>query len=346
VGRGERLFGPTLTTRTVAAALRDLEHPKAEVRAAAASDLGRTEEGSATDAVAALLRALDDEEPRVRAAAAEGLATRAPAEAVEPLLACAEDDEPHVRELALLALGAIRSPEAAARLGSLAEDPEPRVRFQALIAYARSATHREVLERLVAATHDRDPLVAHIALRLAEELGDDRGPVAPAIVLRCLELVSDEAVELRAAAAVILARAGRTEGYGTLLALVSRTLETTQLEDEAAAIELVGELGLKEALPLLRRRTSLGAFGLGGDPLAWQARVALARLGDGRQRRWILSELTSWDRERRTLAAAAAGRARLAEARPLLEAMRGDAGRADPEAVELALDELEANRGK
>jgi HEAT repeat protein len=73
------------------------------------------------------------------------------------------------------------------------------------------------------------------------------------------------------------------------------------------------------------------------DPFAWQARVALARLGHDRARQGILKGLRAWTRDVRTLAVAAAGRARLTEARALIETMRGDPERADPEAVEVAL---------
>jgi hypothetical protein len=48
------------------------------------------------------------------------------------------------------------------------------------------------------------------------------------------------------------------------------------------------------------------------------------------------------NRDRRTLSVVAAGAARVHEAVPLLMAMRGDARRADPDAVAEALDALEA----
>ncbi|MBM4357490.1 MAG: HEAT repeat domain-containing protein [Deltaproteobacteria bacterium] len=339
------MFGPTLDTRNAAAALRDLRHDKPEVRASAARDLCQVDAAGRAEAVPALVRGLDDPHPMVREAAAVALSSLAPAEALDRLLDVAAEDVPAVRQAALMAVGAIASGRATERVARLLADDAPAIRFQALIAFARSASRDRAVEVLLRATTDDDPLVGHIALRLAEELGDEAGPVAPRILERCAELVLRPEPEPRVAAAVILARAGRRDGIPTLLAVIAGELTTSQGEDVAAAIELAGELGLKKAQPALRRRAFGGVMGFGGDPFAWQARVALARLGDDRARRWILGELRSFSRERRTLGAAAAGRARLTEARALLEAMRGDARRAEPDAVEQALRDLDAPLG-
>src|SRR5262249_33538193 len=83
-------------------------------------------------------------------------------------------------------------------------------------------------------------------------------------------------------------------------------------------------------------------WGFGEDRFAWQALVSLARMGHERARAKIVRDLGSWWRDRRTLAVAAVGRARLSEARPLVEAMRGDDRRADAEAVAQTLEELGA----
>jgi hypothetical protein len=68
--------------------------------------------------------------------------------------------------------------------------------------------------------------------------------------------------------------------------------------------------------------------------------VALARMGHERAQREILRELSARDRDLRTLAVAAAGRARLVAAREPIAAMKGDARRADPDAVDEALAAL------
>ena len=63
-------------------------------------------------------------------------------------------------------------------------------------------------------------------------------------------------------------------------------------------------------------------------------------MGHARACREILAELSSADRDLRTLAVAAAGRARLHVARERIAAMRGNEGRADPDAVAEALATL------
>jgi HEAT repeat protein len=80
----------------------------------------------------------------------------------------------------------------------------------------------------------------------------------------------------------------------------------------------------------------------GTSPLEFQARVALARLGDARAQEQILRALSSFRRTTRSRAAAAAGQARLQAARPRLLEMSGDERQADPETVALALSALEA----
>jgi hypothetical protein len=68
--------------------------------------------------------------------------------------------------------------------------------------------------------------------------------------------------------------------------------------------------------------------------------VALARMGHPRARSHILRDLNSWSRDKRTLAVAAAGRARVAEALPLIRAMQGDERRAEPSTVDLTIELL------
>jgi len=339
----EAMFAPTLGIRTVTAALRDLDHEKPAVRVAAAQDLKHAASEHRPEAVAGLARALSDAHPWVRQAAAETLADLRATEVLDVMLEVAEyDTDDDVRQHAWMAIGAMGSAAALPALARALEDDAPPVRFQAVIAFARCAPRPQAQAALLAATHDEDALVCHIALRMAEELGDETLPVEAAMLERCGELSAHADGIVRIAAAIIRARAGRSDGAATLIAVARGELVTSQREDEAAAIELCGELGLREAIEPLRRRSRGGAFGLGGDPCAWQCRVALARLGDEASQRWILKELAAWNRDRRTLGVAAAGRARLAQARPQLEAMRGDPERADPDAVDAALRELDA----
>ncbi|MCC6526786.1 MAG: HEAT repeat domain-containing protein [Polyangiaceae bacterium] len=351
-----------LLPRTFEASLRDLEHPKVAVRVAAAHDLGRHVEAHREDVVAALCRALaDDPADPVRAAAALVLGEVDATEALEALLGAVEDESVQVQEMALCAVGELVSPTDAADGGrALGDGPlEQRVlavvrealgheraalRFQAVMAYARLCpTRSEAVRALCAAAGDDDERVAHIALRMAEELGGvDGAAVPPELAARAAELVDHPSPRVQIAAAIVAARAGRDEGDAVLVRVANRQLATPEAEDEAAAVELCGELALAEAAAGLERR----AFGWRRDPLAWHARVALTVMRHPRAVASVMRELGSVGFARRTLAVATAGRAGLEEARPLIEAMRGRPRRADPGAVEQALRMLDEARAE
>lgn len=330
--------------RTLAAALRDLKATKPSVRAESARELAAHEDADRERVVRALEEALrNDTDGSVRAAAALALADIKGVEALPALLLAMEDDEPNVRQMAITALGEIGDPRATERLRRALSDERPEVRFQAVIAFPRVCARRaDAIASLMKATHDDDALVCHIAVRMAEELaGDERGEgLEDEVAKRARELLEHAAPMVRIAAAVLLARAGDARA-GRVLEMVARgELKTDDGEDEAAAIELCGELGIEAAKSGLERRAFGGAIGLMRDRFAWNARVALARMGHERATREIVKELGAWDRDKRTLAVAAAGRARIVEARPLIEAMRGDAARADAGAVDEALERI------
>jgi len=142
---------------------------------------------------------------------------------------------------------------------------------------------------------------------------------------------------------------GRTRaavvGAGRLGLLVAQVLrergaDTVVFVRGDPARALCTELGLNAARPGLAARAWGGWLG-SASPLAFQARVALARLGDERARAQILRGLSAWSRETRTRAVAAAGQARLEAARARLLQMRGDERQADPESVIEALRALD-----
>ena len=139
---------------------------------------------------------------------------------------------------------------------------------------------------------------------------------------------------------ILLAPGGDDRARAIVSQVARGELRTRNREDEAAAVELCGELGLDVARAGLKKRAFGGLLGLRRDPLAWHARVALARMGHSAPAGRILRELAARDRDVRTLAVAAAGRARLAGAREPILAMRGDVARADPAAVSEALAAL------
>ncbi len=322
--------------------MRDLASQRAEVRSEAATELARHADVDRDAVVAALRRSLDDDDPGVRAAAALALADIKAEEALDALIATADDPDEHVQQMVVAALGEIGSARALPAVEAALASAAPSVRFQAVMAHPRVSDDRgRAVEMLVGATRDRDPLVRHIALRMAEEMGGDEHPVPAPMLARAEALLDDDEHVVAVAAAVILGRAGLDKGAAVLRQVASREIITREADDEAAAIELCGELGLREAIPALERRGFERVLLIQHDPFAWQARVALARLGHARAIAWVLSELDAWNRERRCLAVAAARMAKVSQARPLLEAMRGDARRADPDEVEDALAALD-----
>lgn len=251
-----------------------------------------------------------------------------------------EDADVHVRQMAITALGEIGDPRATERLRRALADQRAEVRFQAVIAFARVCNDRaSIIEALLARMRDADPLVCHIALRVAEEVAEHNdGEIDPLVLDRAKELLEHGSSLVRVAAAIALVRAGSRLGTKVLVELVRGSIKTDDAEDEATAIELAGELSLEEARVGLEKRAFGGIFGR--DRHAWHARVALARMGHERAVREIMQELDAWDRSKRTLAVAAVGRARIRAAASKLRAMLGDPSRADQHAVEDALAAL------
>jgi HEAT repeat protein len=336
------LFRSPQLRRTFQAALRDVESDSAATRASAVADLALHAEAERHRVVAALERSLSDGSAPVRAAAAVALADVRGVEVLPALLVAMEDDDAHVRQMAITAIGEIGDVRARERLRRALSDERPEVRFQAVIAFMRVAGD-EALDAVVAAFEDADPSIRYIALRCAEEraVGGER-PAPAAVLAGATVLVDDSDPAVRVAAAILLARLGDRRGERILLDVVRGALATREAEDEATAVELCGELGIAAAEPHLARR-AFGYWGFGEDKFAWQALVSLARMGHARARSKIVRDLDSWWRDRRTLAVAAVGRAGLAEARALVEAMRGDESRADAEAVAQTLEQLGAH---
>jgi len=341
------MFGIRSLPRTLEAALRDLGHAKNETRISALRDLARlTETDARPRALAALCEVLgSDADLHVRAAAALALGDANAQESRPALLDAARSAPLQVREMAIAALGEISEssepgvPEVLALLEAARVDPAPELRFQALIALNRVA-RASLLPRLVDTSRDLDAEVRQISFRLAEEqvLADGAALPEP-LRQRARAALRDDAPSVRLAAAILLARVGDACGADVIRDVVERKDRVASLEDEQAAIELCGELSISDARPALTRR-AFGFFGLFRDPLAWHARVALARLGDPQAKNAILRGLAAFTRDARTIAVAAAGRARLREARPILRGMT--AAQADPETVAEALAELEA----
>jgi HEAT repeat protein len=337
------MFGIRSLPRTLEAALRDLRHAKNETRISALRDLARlSETADRPRALRALCEVMEsDAELHVRAAAALALGDADAEESREALLSAARTSPLQVREMALAALGEIAEPgdpEVLELLAAARQDPAPEMRFQALIALNRVA-HDALPEQLVDASRDLDAEVRQIVYRLAEEHVLEGRALPEPLRQRARAALRDEVPSVRLTAAILLARVGDQCGADVIRAVVERKDRVASLEDEQAALELAGELQISEARPALSRR-AFGFFGLFRDPLAWHARVALARLGDEQAKAAILRGLSAFTRDARTIAVAAAGRARLREARTILQRMT--AAEADPDTVAEALSEIEA----
>ena len=334
------MLGFTPLPRTLEAALRDAQHTRPEVRLAALADLKRHARGGSDPAHRALLTRLkSDPEPEVRAAAALSLADIDARTALPALVAASQDDDPGVRQMALLGVGELADAEhaearAVATRGLV--DRVAAVRYQAVVALARLQGEAS-LESLLVGSRDADPEVRHVAFRVAEEVFGERGREgAPLpLVQRARGALRDDNRSVQVAAAILLAMLGEAAGRERLVEAVNDRQRFAHAEDEIIAVELCGQLKLEQAVAGLERR----AFGLWGGraQVAWHARVALAELGHPRAKTAILRGLSAWSRDARTLAVAAAGRAKLQEAREILERMSGSPERAEPDAVNDAL---------
>ncbi len=330
------MLHPPPLPRTLEASLRDLSSDKPHTRASSIKDLARHATGDDALRARALPlfeKALKDDHAGVRGAAAVALADVKGVEALPSLLAAVEDVDGYVRQMALNALGEIGDGRAAGRLERALRDERPEVRYQAVIAFSRVAVAEDVAPALLQATRDDDPAIRYIALRIAEDqLTRD---ASSALHVRAKAMLEDEAPEVRLVAAIYLAKAGDDAGRALLLDVVRGQLpRRPEAEDEQEAIEVSGALGMKEAIPYLERR----AWGLRRfvqTTCVFQAKVALARMGNPRAIAEIVGDLDSGDREKQNAAIVAAGRARIAEARPRIEALA--AGPADPELVREAL---------
>jgi HEAT repeat protein len=337
------VFGPRLLPRKVDACLRDLESAKLEVRLSAVRDLGRHTTGPEQGKVrASLCRALaKDAAVAVRAEAAVQLADAGAREHLDELCDALEDPALRVRQMALVAVGELATP-ADERAGdaarALLEDLAPELRFQALIAARSLLPASEFAAGLARAHGDEDAEVRYIALRLAEETWTDSTSPPPSVLAAAEHATRDPSAKVRLVAAVVLVRADKPAGSELLAELLNGSGARLSLEDEAEALSLAGKHGVRAALPGLRRRAFGGIFST--SPVSWQARVALARLGDPRARKAIVGGLSAWTRDGRTLAVVAAGEARLSEARPKLEALARESGGADAAALERALELL------
>jgi HEAT repeat protein len=243
--------------------------------------------------------------------------------------------------MVLNALGELGDPRALPRLRRALTDPRPEMRYQAVIAFGRLSDDAvELGQALLRATNDDDDAVVHIALRVAEERVDAGEEADPRLLSRARALLDAASPHLALVAAILLGKAGDRAGVPLLLRVVRgqrRGGEAPEKEDEQAAIELLGELGVEEAGAHLERR-AWGVMRLVRDTSAFHARIALARMGHARAIAEILRDLGSERPDVLGAAVVAAGRARLLAAREALA--RLPSGVVEPELVREALARL------
>lgn len=339
------MFGPPPLPRTLEASLRDLGSAKPEVRASAIQDLvrhARKDDDVRAQALPRVEARLDDEHPGVRAAAAVALGDLGASDRLPKLLLTMDDDDAHVRQMAINALGEIGDPRAAPRLRRALGDDRPEVRYQAIIALSRVCEDDEEIEQAIArATRDGDDAIVHIALRLAEERIDEGHPASDEILARARALRESASPHVALVAAILLAKAGDDAGHDLVLRVVKGERirgQAPDKEDEQAAVELAGELGMKAAVPYLERR-AWGVARWVRDTAPFHARIALARMGHARAIAEILADLESGKRDVVSAAVVAAGRARLVKARETIARLSTAA--VDPDLVKEALARLE-----
>ncbi|WP_394839928.1 HEAT repeat domain-containing protein [Pendulispora rubella] len=346
--------------RNLEASVRDLESTRPSTRVSSIADLVRHAQGDAavrTRAIPLLEKALSsDAAAEVRSAAAVALGDLAASEALSALLVAVEDADLHVRQMALNALGEIGDVRALPRLRRALSDARPEVRYQGIIAFCRVAQEEEdALEALEKATSDEDAAVRYIALRIAEERIDTAAKHLPPpscdgtrseraaswmkLGPRAREMLHDPARQVRVVAAIFLAKAGDDTGHEIIERVVRGQLRADK-EDEREAVEIAGELGLRDLVPQLERRAWGAQTWLGlRDTCAFHAKIALARMDHPRARAEIARDLRAAKRETRSAAVVAAGRARLVDLRETIAAMPDDA--VEPELRADALQRLQ-----
>lgn len=335
--------------RSLSAALRDVANPKPRVRLSAIADLVRWAETDERERCVPPLLALlrEDHDVDVRAAAALALADSHAVEALDALLVAADQGPPRLRQMALVALGELAQPGDAAavqRVRAALSSDAPALRFQALVAAGRLLDEHDLLPCLMAGLADGEARIRYVACRIAEERFFGAGNVTEESLVtlrgKLEALLSDSNRDVLLVAAILLGRRGSGRARELVVGALNGRRAFSQLEDEQAAIEMCADLQLEAALPGLKARAFGGLFG-GQSPLAFQARVALARLGDERAREQIIRGLSSLRRTVRAQSVAAAGQARLAAARPRLLEMRQDETLADLASVVEALEALD-----
>ncbi len=320
--------------------------PKGQVRAAAAHDLSQYIDSSAGATVVSKLEQLtvEDSDIEVRVAAILALVDGGAKQSAGLIVQLARSGVPRVRQIALLAVAELvepGKPEAIDVALQAVGSPLPALRYQGLVAL-KSLQQADSLAVIMNQLTDEDSEVRWVAVRLLEELcirasPADSVPVNPsqkAINDAVRPLLKDPSPRVALAATLLLSRLKDATAVKSLVGWLSRSVAKLDPQDEQAAIELVGQLGLTSAKADLERRAWPWLW---EGPTTFAARVALAQLGDERARQAILQNLFSNSPIKCARAIEAAGKVRLEQARARLEYLLANPSGFDVDAIQSAL---------
>ncbi len=258
-----------------------------------------------------------------------------------------------MKQIALLALGELAefdSKEAVEAALEAVESALPALRYQGLVTLS-SLKRADALDDLLSKTTDDDPEVRWVAVRLIDELcfpHEARSTDPPLLdgpnvtyANKLLPLMQDQVPRVAVAATLLLCRLGDVSAINKLPAWLSPAPYKLEPQDEAAAIDLVGQLGLASAKAQLQRRAWRRLW---EGPMTWSARVALAQLGDARARQAILQSLYSNSPLKCARAIEAVGRIGLKEGKARLEFLLANPASYDVETIRSALQRLDPPR--
>jgi HEAT repeat protein len=196
----------------------------------------------AARAVPGLVGCLGDQSWEVRRAAANALGTLGEHSAVEGLCGLIHDSDRDVRETAINALGQLKDARAVAPLVLAMLDPESSVRAAAASVverldenWTRREDLRQIVPKIVVASHSGDYWIQHSALKLLEAMKIDpnspppeiataaaepKSTVHPALAILS-EMLFDHDRDLRLAAAAALGQL-REKSAGSVLNMALR----------------------------------------------------------------------------------------------------------------------------
>jgi len=256
-----------------------LASPSAEVRRAAAAELGKLPDSVQLRLLPGLF---SDPDAEVRLLVADAaLQIRLP-DAGARVIKWLSDSDARVRASAAEVLGVLPHPGSAAALGRVLEDPDASVRAAAALALANSEAPDASLY-LLSHLDDADPEVRHAVISALEDLGDTRAVVPligriqePRAPLRRQAIVALGTLgDARAASALIVAL---SDGDASVRAAAATSLGQLRFQE---AVYSLGALLETEADPEVQTSV-LSALGAIGTTNALQA-----ILGASSRRRWF-----------------------------------------------------------